>query len=73
MSATTPAPASRALSASAVARYLKVSRKSVRDWTKAGALPVWFYDDNGRPWYSIATIEAHQRRAGELHAEKVAS
>lgn len=63
----------RALNASAVARLLGVHRKTVKKWTDDGVLPYWFIDDSGRTVYSSATIEAHQRRMGELAAERVAS
>lgn len=63
----------RALTASAVAKLLGVHRKTVKKWTDDGVLPAWFVDDNGRVVYSSATIEAHQRRAGELAAERKAS
>lgn len=52
---------------------LGVADRTVRKWTRSGLLPVWFYDDSGRAVYSLRTIEAHQRRAGELHAERQAS
>ena len=63
----------RALNMSEVARLLGKDRKTIRRWTRAGVLPVWFYDDNGRAVYSARTIEAHQRRAGELAAERKAA
>lgn len=59
----------KALTGTAVARHLGVHRRTVAKWTKSGLLPVWFWDDNGRPIYSLRTIEAHQRRAGEIAAE----
>ena len=63
----------QALNASQVARLLRVDRSTVKKWTDSGQLPVWFKDDNGRAWYSESTIAAHQRRAGELAAERQAS
>lgn len=60
----------RALNASQVATKLGVHRQTVKKWTDAGVLPVWFRDDSDRPIYSELTIEAHQRRAGELAAER---
>lgn len=65
--------ADKALCQAEVARMLGVADRTVRKWTKAGVLPVWFRDDSGRPVYSRRTIEAHQRRAGELAAERQAS
>lgn len=62
-----------ALTQKDVAQKLGVSVKTVRKWTKAGLLPVWFHTEDGRAVYSASTIEAHQRRAGELHAERSAS
>lgn len=61
------------LTASAVAEHLGISRHTVRKWTKSGRLTPWFVDDNGRPVYSLSTIQADQRRAGELAAERRAS
>lgn len=58
------------LNATEAAAVLGVHRTTVAKWTKAGLLPVWFHDDNGRPVYSMAVIEAHQRRTGELAAER---
>lgn len=58
------------LSATQAAELLGVHRTTVTKWTRSGHLPVWFYDDNGRPVYSLAVIEAHQRRTGELAAER---
>lgn len=63
----------RALSQSQVAKLLHVSTRTVKRWTESGRLPVWFVNDNGRPVYSERTIAAHQRRAGELAAERAAS
>lgn len=63
----------RALNVAEVARLLNRDPKTIRKWTKQGVLPVWFRDDYGRPVYSAATLEAHQRRAGELAAERRAS
>ena len=60
----------RAMTQKEVAAALGVDRKTVRAWTKNGSLPVWFRTDSGRAVYSSLTIEAAQRRAGELHAEK---
>lgn len=58
------------LSAIQAAEVLGVHRTTIAKWTKSGKLPVWFVDDNGRPVYSMAVIEAHQRRVGELAAER---
>ena len=63
----------RALNATAVAKLLGVHRKTVKKWTDDGVLPIWFKDDNDRVVYSSATIEAHQRRMGEIAAERRAS
>ena len=63
----------RALSQSQVAKLLHVSTRTVKRWTESGLIPVWFVNDNGRPVYSERTIAAHQRRAGELAAERAAS
>lgn len=63
----------KALCQAEVARMLGVADRTVKKWTAAGLLPVWFYADNGRPVYSRRTIEAHQQRAGELAAERRAS
>ena len=60
----------RALNTTQVADLLGRHRNTIRKWVKAGLLPVWFYDDNGRPVFSQVTIESHQRRAGELAAER---
>jgi DNA-binding transcriptional MerR regulator len=62
----------QALCQAEVARLLHRSPRTIRAWTRSGYLPVWFYDDNGVPVYSAATIAAHQRRAGEIAAERVA-
>lgn len=56
-----------------VAKALGVNARTVRQWTKDGLLPVWFRTEDGRAVYSSKTIEAAQRRAGELHAEGRAS
>jgi len=70
----TPAqPITATLSATQAAKMLGVHRKTVAKWRDSGHLPVWFYDDNGRAIYSIAVIEAHQRRIGELAAERAAA
>jgi hypothetical protein len=61
------------MSAAAVARHLHRDRRTIAKWTQKGLLPVWFIDDNGKPVYSLHTIEAHQRRSGELAAERRAS
>lgn len=63
----------RAIGQAEVARILGRDPKTIRKWTRSGLLPVWFEDDNGRAVYSEATIAAHQRRAGELAAERRAS
>ncbi len=63
----------RALSQKQVAAALGVNVRTVRAWTKAGLMPVWFRTETGRAVYSSTTIEAAQRRAGELHAEGLAS
>ena len=60
----------RALNQTNVAKLLGVHRKTVKKWTDDGVLPVWFVDDSGRVVYSAATIEAHQRRSGEIAAER---
>ena len=62
-----------AMSTADVARKLGKDRRTIKQWTEAGRLPVWFTDDNGRPVYSESTIAAHQRRAGELAAERQAA
>lgn len=61
------------MSQAEVAKALGVDRKTVRRWTREGRLPVWFRTESGRAVYSASTIEAAQRRAGELHAEGRAS
>lgn len=69
----TTQPITATLSATQAARMLGVHRSTVTKWRKSGHLPVWFYDDNGRAIYSIAVIEAHQRRIGEIAAERAAA
>lgn len=60
-----------ALNATQVADELGWGRKKVARLTKAGKLPVWFYDDDtGRPVYHRDVLEAHRRRTGELLAER---
>lgn len=63
----------RALTQKQVATALGVNVRTVRKWTKDGRLPVWFHTEDGRAVYSSTTIEAAQRRAGELHAERSVS
>lgn len=63
----------RAIGQAEVARLLGKDPKTIRRWTRTGRLQPWFVDDNGRAVYSEATIAAHQRRAGELAAERRAS
>lgn len=61
-----------AMSASEVARFLGINRKTVKQLTDRGELPYWMLSESGRKIYSRTTIEAHQRRAGEVAAEKAA-
>lgn len=56
-----------------LAAQLGICSKTLRKMTNAGQIPVWFRDDTGRPVYSTEVIAAHQRRAGELHAERQAA
>ena len=56
-----------------VAAHLGFGRTKVRRWTRAGILPAITDPLSGQPCYSRTTIEAWQRRQGELHAERAAS
>jgi len=59
--------------ASETARFLGVTPRTLKRLTDQGVIAIWFRTDTGRPVYSRRTIEAHQRRAGELAAERSAS
>lgn len=63
----------RALSATQAARLLGMTKETLKKRTEEGLIPYWFKTDTGRRVYSEATIEAHQRRAGELAAERGAA
>ncbi len=63
-----------ALSQRAAAELLGVSARTLRAWTKADpARWAWFRTDTGRWVYSDIQLEAMQRRAGELAAERETS
>lgn len=61
------------LSQAEVARRLGVGRDLVRRWIASGYLPSVPDPETGRPILSWTSIEACQRRRGELTAERGAA
>lgn len=61
-----------AMTAAETARHLGITPRTLAHLTDSGQLPIWMLSESGRRIYSRTTIEAHQRRVGELAAERAA-
>ena len=62
----------KALSREEAAALLGVTSPRLKRWTDAGLVPFWFVDEvTGFHVYHAEVFAASQRRAGELHAERM--
>jgi len=55
------------------AAYLGRSRDKVREWTRAGTIPVYFDPGSNRPMYPRPALDAWMAALGEATARKAAS
>lgn len=52
------------------ARYLGKSVRKVRDWTRAGTIPVYYDPESSRPMYPRPALDAWMAELGTEFAKK---